>query len=250
MFPPAVEDLAFRLPGPKVCVGSWLADLLVQRGVPASEVVHIPNGVDPRAFHITRPIGDRRPSVAMNFDPHPVKGGEAGIDAIERLHRRLAVPGTVFGTRPPERRLASGLTFVLSPSQATIADEIYNQTSVFLQPSRQEGFGMCAVEAMACGCAIVTTANGGSTDYARDGETAVVCGGEAEQMAEALSRLVRDDALRIRIATNGSRFVERFRWTSSAARLARLASERLAEPDWSRAAGLVDLDAVARQLRP
>lgn len=250
VFPPAVEDLAFRLPGPKVCVGSWLADLLVQRGVPASEVVHIPNGVDPGRFRIVRPIGDRPARVAMNFDPHPVKGGEAGIDAIELLHRRLAVPGTVFGTTPLERVLAPGLGFVLSPSQPTLAEHIYNEASMFLQPSRQEGFGLCAIEAMACGCALVTTANGGSADYASDGETAAVCGGEAEEMAEALSRLVNDDELRTRIATNGSRFVRRFRWTTSAERLTRLAAERLAEPDRSRAAGRIDLDSIVSQLGP
>ena len=42
--------------------------------------------------------------------------------------------------------------------------------------------------------------NGGSADYAFDGETALVCGPDAEEMAEALVRLVTDDDLRVRIA--------------------------------------------------
>ena len=90
---------------------------------------------------------------------------------------------------------------------------------------------MCAVEAMACGCALVTTANGGSAEYARDGETAVVCGASADDMAEALAELARDDARRARLATNGARFVERFRWSSSAARLEELVTGRLARGD-------------------
>ena len=249
VFPPAVEDLALRLPGPKVCVGSWLVERLLQRGVPASEVVHIPNGVDHHRFGITRPISDRPARVATNFDPHPVKGGEVGIVAFEALHRRLGVPATVFGTRHPARSLGPGVTFVLSPSQAMIAEGIYNETSVFLQPSQQEGFGMCAVEAMACGCALVTTANGGSSDYAIDGETALVCGGEAEEMVDVLARLVLDDELRIRIATNGTRFVERFHWSTSAERLRALVSPRLADPAAFPSSDPVDLDAVVRSLK-
>lgn len=246
---PAVEDLAFRLPGPKVCVGSWLADLLVREGVPASEVVHIPNGLDPKTFRILRPIGERRPAVSMNFDPHPVKAGYVGIDALDRLHQRDSVPATVFGTLAPWPGVPNGLRFVRPASQAMIVEQIYNESSMFLQPSQQEGFGMCAVESMASGCALVTTANGGSADYAIDGETALVCDGDPEAMADALSRLVHDDALRTRLATDGQQFVERFRWTASAERITSLASERLAAPHRSRAGDHVDIDPVLQQLR-
>jgi glycosyltransferase involved in cell wall biosynthesis len=139
-----------------------------------------------------------------------------------------------FGTRPlPDR--PEGVTFVLSPDQPTMAGGIYNASTVYLQPSLREGFGLCAVEAMACGCALVTTANGGSDDYAQDGETALVCGDEVDDMADAVRRLVRDDALRTRLAVNGAAFVERFRWSSSAQRLAELADAYLAEPDRFRA---------------
>jgi glycosyltransferase involved in cell wall biosynthesis len=249
VFPPIIEELALRLPGPKVCVGSWLVALAIERGVPAADVMHVPNGVDPHRFRIIRPIESRSPWVTMNFDPFPVKGGYAGLEAIEDLHRRLAVPATVFGTLPPHRPLLDGVDFVHSPDRATLVDQVYNRASMYLQPSKQEGFGMCAVEAMACGCALVTTANGGSADYAFDGETAIVCGGEPGQMTEALGRLVKDEALRTRIAANGSRYVERFRWDSSAARLELVASERLATGRPTGDGARVDIASVARQLR-
>ena len=227
VFPPAVEELAFGLPGPKVCVGTWLVELLRKRGVPASQVAHIPNGLNHNTFAIRRPIAGRPAQVAMNFDPHPVKGGEAGMTALEDLHRALGTRAIVFGTREPERTASAGMQFVRAPTQATIADEIYNPSSVYLQPSRQEGFGMCAVEAMACGCALVTTANGGSDDYAVDGETAIVCGNEPDEMAAALQRILKEDALRTRIAANGARFVDRFRWSATAERFHRFAVDRL-----------------------
>jgi len=234
VFPPAAEDLAFRLPGPKVCVGSWLASRVRSSGVSADDVVHIPNGVDPGTFRISTPIEGRAPHAAMNFDPHPAKAGYVGLDALTRFHAAAGVPSTVFGTITPMPPVGAGLRFVASPSQPVIARSIYNEASLFLQPSVREGFGMCAVESMACGCALVTTDNGGSQDYAFDGETALVCGNEPADMADSLARLAADEALRLRIATNGSRFVDRFRWTASAGRLRELAGGLLGAPARSR----------------
>lgn len=116
---------------------------------------------------------------------------------------------------------------MLSPDRSRIARDIYNTSSVYLQPSLREGFGMCAVEAMACGCALVSTDNGGSSDYALDGETALVCEKDEQAMCEAMCRLVRDDDLRTRIATNGAAFVRRFRWSVSADRFERLALDHV-----------------------
>ena len=249
VFPPAIEQLALDLPGLKVCVGSWLVELAIARGVSEADVLHIPNGVDHQRFRIIRPIEARRPRVSMNFDPFPVTAGHAGLDAIEDLHRRLDVPATVFGTFPVSRTLGQGVEFVQSPDRAMLAEQVYNAASLYLQPSRREGFGMCAVEAMSCGCALVTTANGGSADYAIDGETAVVCGHEPEQMADALARLVRDDALRRRIAAEGSRYVERFRWETSAELLASQAAARVAARHGAVPGGApLDIGAIRRQL--
>lgn len=225
-----VEDLALRLPGPKVCVSSWLVDRAVQAGVDPDDVVHIPNGVDPATFAVLRAVHRRDPCAALNYDPHPVKRGDEGLDALGRLHHALEVPGLAFGTRAPSAPLPAGVRFVASPSRLELVRDIYNASSVFLQPSRQEGFGMCAVEAMACGCALVTTDNGGSADFAFHEETALVCGPDPAEMAEALGRLVRDDPLRVRLATAGAAFVERFRWTASAERLQRFVEPRLGAP--------------------
>jgi glycosyltransferase involved in cell wall biosynthesis len=81
----------------------------------------------------------------------------------------------------------------------------------------REGFGFCAIEAMAGGCALVSTANGGSDDYAFDGDTALVCeAGDVQGMADRIERLLIDDDLRISTATRGQQFVQGFDWDKSA----------------------------------
>jgi glycosyltransferase involved in cell wall biosynthesis len=248
VFEPPIESLALGLPGGKVCVGGWLEAVAARAGVPPAALLHLPNGLDPERFQLRRPIEGRTPRIAMNYDPYSVKGGLVGLDAVERLHHRLAVPATLFGTVPLDRELGARLEHLRSPSQDTLARVVYSEASIFLQPSLREGFGMCAVESMACGCALVTTSNGGSDDYAIDGETAIVCGGEAAQMEEAMGRLVLDDRLRTRIATAGARFVERFRWPTNAARLTEFVVEQRRRQEGGSWGDPVDLDAVLRDL--
>lgn len=228
---------------------SWIVGNLVHAGLPAHEVVHVANGLDHDTFRVTRPIRDRTPQIAMNFNPHPLKNMDAGIDALVRLDREMAVPSVLFGSRLPLRQLSDGIRFVRSPRQEALAGTIYNRSSLYLQPSTQEGFGLCAIEAMACGCALVTPANGGADDYAHDGETAVVCESDPDAMAEALHGLLRDDARRVRIATNGAEYVDRFRWSTGAAQLREVATAYLSQPDDFRHGRGVELDESVRQLQ-
>lgn len=243
------EMLALAGPGPKVCVASWIAGNLVRSGLPAAEVVHIANGLDHRTFRLTTPIAGRAPLIAMNHNPHSLKNIDAGIDALEAVHRELGVPSVLFGSLVPPRPLEAGMRFVVSPTQSELAASVYRDASIYLQPSTQEGFGLCAIEAMACGCALVTADNGGSDDYAIDDETAVVCDSDAGAMADALRRLLADDARRIRIAANGERYVERFRWATSARRLREVADEYRSQPD-AFCTGRGAADPSVRVLRP
>jgi glycosyltransferase involved in cell wall biosynthesis len=121
---------------------------------------------------------------------------------------------------------------------------------VYLQPSTQEGFGLCALEAMACGCALVTTDNGGSEDYAIDGETAVLCEPDVGSMAHAVSELLQDDATRVRIGTAGANHANRFRWSNGAEQLRAFGRTYLSDPEHHRRGPVRPLDDRVRWLRP
>jgi glycosyltransferase involved in cell wall biosynthesis len=248
VFPEATEMRALAATGPKACVASWIARNLVAGGVPADEAVPIVNGVEHRTFHVIRSIADRPAGIAMNHNPHPLKNMGAGIEALERVDRETGVPTTLFGARAPARPLRGHMRFVDSPRQSEVAQDILAAASVYLQPSTQEGFGLCALEAMACGCALVTTDNGGSEDYAVDGETAVVCETEPGAMAEAVVSLLHDDARRVRLATEGAERAKGFTWSAGAERLRALGAAYLADPDSLRRGAPAPLDPSVRWL--
>ncbi len=90
----------------------------------------------------------------------------------------------------------------------------YASARVFAVGSWFEGFCQPGLEALACGTPLVTTDNGGCREYAVDGETAlVVPPRDARAMADAVHRLLEDDALATRLVANGLDVVERdFDW--------------------------------------
>ncbi|MFM8238092.1 MAG: glycosyltransferase family 4 protein [Actinomycetota bacterium] len=222
--PPATESRAFSGPWPKICIAHWMIDALAADGVPAADLAYVPYGLDHDVFRVTAAIDTRPLRVAMLYNAHPNKGAPTGLAALARVQARR--PGTevvIFGSKPPEHEIPESMTFVQSPPRTRLVEEIYNGSRVFVSPSGREGFGFCGIEAMGCGAALVSTDNGGSRDYAIDGETAlVVPPGDVDAMADAVLRLLDDDRLRVRLAVAGRDFVRRFDWNASGERLERL----------------------------
>lgn len=209
-----LERQAFRTPGLKVCVAGWLARAGERYGVPPEQVHLAPMGIDHDLFRPTTPIEARPPQVAMLHSTHVAKGWDVGRAALDVVHDHVPeVRATVFGTVAPPGELPDWIEFRRDPSPRELVDDVYSRSRVFLQPSWYEGFGFTAVEAMACGAALVTTDNGGSDDYAVPGETALLAGpGDVEGLAGHVVALLADDERRIALARAGQRFVSRFDW--------------------------------------
>jgi glycosyltransferase involved in cell wall biosynthesis len=167
----------------------------------------------------------------MLYHPHPSKGYDIGVRALDELCRRRPVARVVvFGMNPP-RNLPEGDDFRRALSHRELSEQIYNASKVFIQPSYYEGFGYTALEAMACGSALVTTDNGGSHDYAMAGETAVVVEpGDWNGLATGIETLLHDDDERARLATAGERHTRSFEWDRTAAMLEQHLVEYLADP--------------------
>ena len=77
---------------------------------------------------------------------------------------------------------------------------LVNAIDIFVDFSTWQAMGMTAMEAMATGCAVVVTRNGGPGIFARHEENCLLVDphDQADCLA-ALDRLVKDDALRRRL---------------------------------------------------
>ena len=78
----------------------------------------------------------------------------------------------------------------------------YASASVAVVPSIYEGFGLPAVEAMACGVPLVSTDGGALAEVVEDAGL-VVPAGDSEALAAAIRQLFEDDQLRDDYASRG-----------------------------------------------
>jgi glycosyltransferase involved in cell wall biosynthesis len=223
---PAVVDATYRLPLRKIVISTWLRDVMRERFGADAEVLVTP--VDRSLFHPVPEVARAgSPRVLMLHHDYAWKGVADGMDAVARARSRgadLVLVG--FGVKAPRRPLPYD-EFHENPAQPTLA-RLYSGCEIYLCPSWDEGLGMPAMEAMACGAALVTYDNGGCRDYARDGETALVARRrDVDALADRLARLVADPALRRRIAGAGHELVTRsFDWDAAVERLERLFRDR------------------------
>ncbi|MCS7008006.1 MAG: glycosyltransferase family 4 protein, partial [Thermoleophilia bacterium] len=116
----------------------------------------------------------------------------------------------IVGDGPLRDRVPDAVGFV--PPSAL--GSYYERAAVVACPSRREGYGVVAREAMAYGRPVVASAVGGLLDAVEDGVTGLlVPPGEPDALREALERLLADRELRLRLgAAARERARERFSW--------------------------------------
>jgi glycosyltransferase involved in cell wall biosynthesis len=78
---------------------------------------------------------------------------------------------------------------------------------VFVVPSHQEGLCIAALEAMACGCPVISTRCGGPEEFVIDGETGFLVDFEPANLADAIARVVLDRGLRHVLADGARRLI-------------------------------------------
>jgi len=186
--PASVVDASYRLPLFRTALSNATAAVLRETcGVGVDDVT--PVGVDAEWWGAA-PAPAR--SGVLSLWGGPRKGG----DDVRAVFARVSstVPGVrcrLFGSStPPE--LPAGVEFIHAPADERIR-ELYAQSSVFLYASRFEGFGMPPLEAMAAGCAVVTTPVGAVPEFSRDGVDAVwVTPGDVAGMTRAVLELLAD----------------------------------------------------------
>jgi L-malate glycosyltransferase len=232
MFIEEIEHRAFRAPCPKVCVAGWLVEVGRELGVPADELVHVPVGIHHERYRTTRPLTPRPLRVSFCYSTHAQKRAEVAVEVLERVKAAVpAVDVVAFGAVRPTPDLPDWIRFELQPPAERLVDEIYNTSRVFLCTSYVEGFGLTNVEAMACGAALVTTDNGGSRDYARHGETALVAPfGAVDALSRHVVELLEDDERRVALAGAGRDHVRRFDWDRSGELLEEFLERYVADP--------------------
>lgn len=91
--------------------------------------------------------------------------------------------------------------------------ELYRESSVFVFPTVEDGFGLVILEAMASGLPVITTSNAGAAELITHGEEGyIVEPGDAEAVAEHLETLRSDPDKRVKMGKQARSVAEQHTW--------------------------------------
>ncbi len=184
----------------------------------------IRHGVDLEAFHPAREPGDAFASAGLPGS-HAIgcfgrvrhqKGTDLFVDAMIQLLPQYPGWTAVVCGRVTAEHAAFGQALEQRVAQAGLADRIlflgevddirvwYRRVSLYVAPSRNEGFGLTPLEAMASGTAVVASDAGAYAEMIVPGDTgAVVPAGDGDALREAIRPYLEDEMLARRHGARG-----------------------------------------------
>lgn len=193
-----------------IAKSDWLCNQVSSHGITPHKI-HL--GMDLGIFY-PREVQKSHPVVIAMARPRtPRRGFSHIIKALEQVKREKPETEIIlFGDRflssyaIPFDFSDAGIIF----NQSRLA-QLYSKADVFLDGSDFQGFGRCALEAMACGAACVLTEVGGVGEYAQHGQNCLLIPpADPEAMSRSVIRLLKDDPLRQKLIQKGKETADRF----------------------------------------
>jgi glycosyltransferase involved in cell wall biosynthesis len=183
-------------------------EIVATFGCPQDHVVVTPNGVGAPFVAHGRAAEGRYFLYVGNDKPH--KNVDVLVDAFARIDgASLVLTGAPFERfRTRDRVIVTG--FVGNDELAAL----YRGAIALVMPSREEGFGLPALEAMACGSAVITSNAPALVEIT--GDAALHVEPNVDALRDAMRRITSDDALRLALASRGIERAKHFTWTRCA----------------------------------
>lgn len=194
--------------------------------VPAARISVVPGGLDTGVFRNPGGIPRREATLLFvgNTDDWK-KGARYLLQALTRLPPSVRLE--IVDDPYPAKKLAweeagrlgvaDRVTFLGKLDDAALR-EAYCRSTLLVQPSLYEGFGLPAAEALACETPVVATAVGAVPEVVTPDTGRLVPPADPAALADAVTELLDDPARRAAMGAAGrARMVERFDWSVAGA---------------------------------
>jgi glycosyltransferase involved in cell wall biosynthesis len=229
-----------------ITVSKYTAQQLINiYQISADKISVIPNGVDPK-YH---PIPNFKMSIAywqlhqeMKIpvsakivlyvgSDHPRKNVSGAIQAFAQALRidtelifiKVGSPGLATGRQNlldtiDNLGIKQNVRIINNITEDKLI-EIYNLATVFIYPSRQEGFGLPPLQAMACGTPVITS-NAASLPEVMGDAAITHHPDDVDGMGKSIISVLEDSVLASQLTVAGVDRAKRFNWINSANQVA------------------------------
>jgi glycosyltransferase involved in cell wall biosynthesis len=198
---------------------------LGREGFDLDRVVAIPHGIatpaapDPAAIHsVVSALGLTAPFALAVGTVEPRKGLDTAVAAIARARKHhpaltLVIAGPEGWNTVPD--LEQPFVRRIGPVPTEVLDALYRAATLCVVPSRYEGFGLPALEAMARGCPVVVSDTTSLPEVVGDAGLRVPPD-DVDAWADAICSLLQDPAHRTAAAAAGIARASGFDWSRAA----------------------------------
>lgn len=213
---------SYTLPLKHIVISTWIKNKLVEQ-LGSDDAVIVYDGLDLEVFNNQTRINtfDYAINILMLYHDLPKKGVRDGIEVYKSIKVKYPnVKLTMFGL--PERpNISDEVEYYQNPSRDQLR-ELYNKANIFLYTSREEGWGLTPLEAMASKCVVVGTNTGCMLDIGEDKVNAMLCcPGDISEMKKKLCTLIENQELLQALSEKGYETVQKFSWANAVAQLKR-----------------------------
>jgi glycosyltransferase involved in cell wall biosynthesis len=162
---------------------------------------------------------DKMHTVGCLFHHAPSKNLSEFLVAMRRLHIRTKgnVRAIFLSAKAVHKKFFEKANYpyyiYVDPPQDKL-QRIYYLSTVWVAPSRVEGFGLCPLEAMACGTPTVITPSFGLDEYLVHKQNCLLTSVDTERsnMAVLIENLLNNKELQTTLIHNGVKLAKRFTW--------------------------------------
>lgn len=186
-----------------IVISKWLKEIVDKHSL--EESILIPNGIDLDIFS-NKEINRDKHSIVFQFRNINMeyKGGIYAIECITKLKKIYPdLKVRVISTDERPENMPDFCEYYKSISPKEVSD-LNNRSEIFICTSVNEGFGLPGLEAMACGCAVCSSAYKGVFEYAIDGYNALLSPiKNSDEMVSNIIKIFNDDGLRTMLSRNG-----------------------------------------------
>ncbi|MFV5692472.1 glycosyltransferase family 4 protein [Flavobacterium sp. LT1R49] len=153
---------------------------------------------------------------------HPLKGLKTFIDAWSTMSTAIKekVEKVVLISHDDLSDFDVSEFIVVKPKSDKEIVKVYQESDIFISTSYSEGFGLPPLEAMACGCGVITSDSGGVSEFAINNVNCIVFSpGDYKSLQIEIEGLINNNQKLRELQMNGVESAKFFNWDFSAKKI-------------------------------